>query len=315
MGIAKNCIPDIHLRMDMHQLDWSLLQSFVRVANAGSLSGAARACGISQPTLGRHIRALETALEQPLFTRHPEGQKLTAMGVRLFGEASAMQEAAARIALTAAGDSARLEGTVRITAARVVAHWHLPPILTRLRAEEPGIQIDLVASDTAENLMHREADIALRMFRPERGDLLAQKIADLPLGLYAARDYLDRVGRPKTPDALLALDFVGYDQSDLILRVMAQNGFQVTREFFGMRCEDQLVNWALVCAGGGVGGAQRAIGDADPRVERIADFVQLPLLPVWLVVPEALRNVARVARVREALATGMAQVGAYVGQP
>lgn len=295
--------------MDTAHLDWSLLQSFLRVAKAGSLSAAARRCGISQPTLGRHIRALEAALDQPLFMRRAEGQVLTPMGVRLFDDVCAMQEAAARIALTAAGASARLEGTVRITAAKVVAHWHLPPILARLRLAEPGIQIDLVASDTAENLMHREADIALRMFRPEHGDLLAQKVADLSLGLYASRGYLDRVGRPKTPDDLMALDFVGYDQSDTILRLMAGNGFRVTRDFFGLRCDDQLVNWALVCAGGGVGGFQRAIGDVDRRVERIAGFVQLPSLPVWLVVPEALRNVSRIARVRDALAQGMARIG------
>lgn len=292
----------------MHRPDWSLLHSFFRVAKAGSLSAAARACGVSQPTLGRHVRALEAVLGQPLFTRGPQGQTLTPMGVRLFDHVSVMEDASARIALTAAGASTRLAGTVRITAARIVAHWHLPPILARLRTEEPGIQIDLVASDAAENLMHREADIALRMFRPEHGDLLAQKVADLPIGLYASRGYLDRVGRPETPDALLALDFVGYDRSDVIQRVMAANGFRVTRDFFPLRCEDQLVNWALVCAGGGVGGFQRAIGDSDPRVERIADFVRLPVLPVWLVVPAALRDVPRVACVREALARGMAQV-------
>ena len=188
--------------MDMNQLDWSLLQSFVRVARAGSLSAAARENGVSQPTLGRHIRALEAALDQPLFTRTATGQVLTAMGARLLEHASAMEGAAARIALAAAGSSARLEGTVRITASRVVAHYHLPPVLAGLRAAEPGIQIDLVASDAAENLLFREADIALRMFRPESGDLLAQKITEIPLGLYAARSYLDRVGHPATPEAL-----------------------------------------------------------------------------------------------------------------
>lgn len=295
--------------MDMNQLDWSLLQSFVRVARAGSLSAAARENGVSQPTLGRHIRALEAALDQPLFTRTATGQVLTAMGARLLEHASAMEGAAARIALAAAGSSARLEGTVRITASRVVAYYHLPPVLAGLRAAEPGIQIDLVASDAAENLLFREADIALRMFRPESGDLLAQKITEIPLGLYAARSYLDRVGHPATPEALMALDFVGYDRSDLILQMMAANGFPVTREFFALRCEDQLVNWALVCAGCGVGGFQRAIGDADPRVERIAPFIRLPVLPVWLVIPEALRHVPRIARVRQALAEGLAQIG------
>ncbi|ANT60983.1 LysR family transcriptional regulator [Salipiger sp. CCB-MM3] len=296
--------------MDVRQLDWSLLQSFVRVASSGSLSAAARSSGISQPTLGRHMRALEEALEQPLFTRRPEGQTLTPMGHQLLAHAQQMEDAAARISLTAAGASARLEGTVRLTAARVVAHWHLPQLLARLRREEPGIRIDLVASDLPENLLHREADIALRMFRPERGDLSAQKVADLPLGLYAARSYLDRAGRPETLEALKAMDFVGYGRSDIMQRLMAENGWTASRETFPLRCEDQLVNWALVCAGCGVGGFQRVIADADPRVERIAEFLRLPALPVWLVVPEALRQVPRIARVRQALAEEMARIGA-----
>ena len=295
--------------MDVRRLDWSLLQSFVRIARAGSLSAAARAHGISQPTLGRHLRALEAALDQPLFVRTAAGQSPTAMGARLLEHAAAMEDAAARLALAAAGASARLEGTVRITAARVVAQYHLPAILARLRAEEPGIRIDLIAWDTPENLLFREADIALRMFHPERGALTAQKIAELPLGLYAARGYLDRVGRPSTAEELMALDFVGYDWSEIIVQLMAANGFEVTREFFPLRCEDQLVNWSLVRAGCGVGGFQRAIGNAEPAVERIAPFIRLPALPVWLVLPEALRHVPRIARVRQALAEGMARIG------
>jgi len=299
--------------MDIRELDWSLLQSFGRIARAGSLSAAARAHGISQPTLGRHIRALEQAVGQPLLIRTATGQRPTPLGARLLDDLAVMEAAAARAALTAAGAATgtdrRLAGTVRITAARVVAQYHLPPILARLRADEPGIRIDLVASDEAENLMFRQADIALRMFRPESGELLAQKVAELPLGLYAARGYLDRMGRPETPEALMRLDFVGYDRSDLIIRLMASNGFQVTREFFGLRCDDQLVNWALVRAGGGVGGFQRAVADRDPGVERIAPFISLPVLPVWLVLPEALRHVPHIARVRAALAEGMARVG------
>lgn len=301
--------------MDIRQIDWALVQSFLRVARAGSLSAAARAHGISQPTLGRHIRALEAALGQPVLARHAQGQVPSALGTLLLEQAQAMEAAAARIALAATGASARLEGVVRITAARLVALHHLPPIIARLRAEEPGIRIELVASDAPENLMFREADIALRMFRPEAGDLVARQVAALPLGLYAARAYLDRAGRPDSPAALMGLEFVGFDRSDLMIRAMAANGFAVTHDFFPVRCEDQLVHWALVRAGCGVGGMHRAVGDADPLVERIADFVALPALPVWLVLPEALRRVPRVARVAAALAEGMVRIGPLRGAP
>jgi DNA-binding transcriptional LysR family regulator len=301
--------------MDIRDLDWSLLQAFARVARAGSLSAAARAHGVSQPTLGRHIRALEGALAQPLFARGPQGQTLTPLGAQLLAHARTMEDAAARLSLAATGADPALTGTVRITAARIVAQHHLPPILARLRQDEPGIQIDLVASDEPENLMFRQADIALRMFRPETGDLTAQQVASLALGLYATPAYLDRVGRPRTPQDLMAMDVVGFDRSDLMIRVMAAQGYAVTRDFFPLRCDDQLVNWALVRAGGGVGGMQRAVGDADPLVERIADFIPLPALPVWLVVPQALRQVPRIARVLQALAQGMAALGAPLTLP
>jgi DNA-binding transcriptional LysR family regulator len=308
MKIAEFRRSAIHSCMDTRDLDWSLLQAFARVAQAGSLSAAARAHGVSQPTLGRHIRALEGALGEPLFARSPQGQTLTPLGARLLDHARTMQDAAARLSLDAAGTGtdAGLQGSVRLTASRIVAHYLLPPILTRLRHEEPGLRIDLVASDAPENLLFRRADIALRMFRPETGDLTAQLVASLPLGLYAARSYLDRVGRPDTPQALMRMDFVGYERSELLIRLIAANGFTVTEDFFPLRCEDQLVHWALVRAGGGVGGMQRAVGDADPSVERIAEFIALPALPVWLVVPETLRHVPRIARVRAALAQGMA---------
>jgi molybdate transport repressor ModE-like protein len=295
--------------MESRSIDWALLQSFLRVARAGSLSAAARASGISQPTLGRHMRALQDRLGKPLLTRTPSGQALTPAGAALLAEAEAMEAAAARIALAAAGASARLEGTVRLTASRMVAHYLLPPLLERLRRQEPGIQIELVASDQPENLLFRQADIALRMFRPESGDLTVQKLADLPLGLYAAKRYLARAGRPRNVEALMKLDFVGYDRSELMLQAMAKNGIAVSRDFFALRCDDQLVHWALVRAGCGVGGMQIGIARADREVERIAPFLALPPLPLWLVVPEALRHVPRIARLRRAIEVHFGPLG------
>lgn len=125
-----------------------------------------------------------------------------------------------------------------------------------------------MATDTPENPLFGEADIALRMFRPDRGDLVAQKLADLPLGLFAARSYLARVGMRSTLAELTALGFAGFDRSDLILRLLRAQGMAVTRDFFATRCNDQIMNWALVCAECGVGGFQTMIADADPRVQR-----------------------------------------------
>lgn len=290
----------------LSNLDWSLVQAFLAVAETGSLSGAAKALGSSQPTLGRQVRAIEAALDAELFRRHAKGLELTETGRVMLPAAQTMREAAARMAMISAGEDRGLEGSVRITASVVVSHFLLPPIIARLRREEPGIRIDLVASDSSENLLFREADIAVRMYRPEQLDMVTRHVCDLPLGLYGASAYLDRVGRPETPEAALALDWVGFDRDEMLIRGMRAAGFQVSRDFFALRTDDQAAHWHLVRAGGGLGVLQQAIGAADPAVERLLPDLALPTLPVWLTAHEALRPVPRVARVWNVLTAALA---------
>ena len=282
--------------------DWTLYRSFLSVAETGSLSAAARSLHLSQPTLGRHIADLEAALHTTLFTRATRGLVLTDAGAAMVPSARAMRDAAAQLALLAAGREQGLQGTVRLTASRMVSHHLLPPMLADLRLREPGIEIELVPSDSSENLLFREADIALRMYRPTQSDVVTRHLCDLPMAIYAAKALLDRHGRPDSVDALLALDFVGFDRDDLMQRMFAALGIARRREDFKLRCDDQLVYWNLVRAGCGVGAAQRVIGDADPGVERIADFVPIPPLQVWLTAPEALRQNPRIRRVLDHLA-------------
>ncbi len=288
----------------MDNPDWTLYRSFLVVAETGSLSAAARALNLSQPTLGRHIAELETALATTLFTRAPRGLMLTEAAAVLLPAARQMRDAAASLGLLAAGREQSLSGTVRLTASRVVSHYLLPRILADLRQKEPGIEIELVPTDSTENLLFREADIALRMYRPTQADVVTRHLCDLSTAIYAATSYLDRHGRPQSPEDLLALDFVGFDRSDLMLRLMAGLGIVRKREDFPVRCDDQVVHWALVRAGCGVGATQCGIGDADPLVERVAPFVALPALPVWLTAPEALRQNPRIRRVMDHLAAG-----------
>ena len=287
----------------MDKLDWTLYRSFLTVAEAGSLSAAARLLSLSQPTLGRHIAELEAALGTALFTRFARGLHLTDAGTAMLPAARQMRDAAAVLTLIAAGRAQSLSGTVRLTASRTVSQYVLPPILADLRAQEPGIEIELVPSDSTENLLFREADIALRMYRPTQLNVVTRHLGNLPTAIYAAKTYLDRHGRPQNADDLLAMDFVGFDRSDVILRLIADLGIQRRREDFPLRCDDQVVYWALVRAGCGIGATQYQIGDADPIVERIAPFIPLPSLPVWLTAPEALRQNPRVRRVLDHLSS------------
>ena len=293
----------------MNNPDWTLYRSFLSVAEEGSLSAAARALGLSQPTLGRHVAELEASLATELFIRGTHGLALTEAGEDMVPAAVQMRDAAAAMALMAASRDSALRGTVRLTASRIVSHHILPPILADLRHSEPGIEIELVPSDSTENLLFREADIALRMYRPTQLDVVTRHLCDLPMAIYAAKAFLDRVGRPTSLQALQRFDIVGMDRSDLHLRLIAHLGLIRKREDFPVRCDDQVVYWNLVRAGCGIGAAQCVIGDADPLVERLP-FLDLPALPVWLTAPEALRQTPRVRFVLDHLAQAFRKIAA-----
>lgn len=258
---------------------------------------------LSQPTLGRHIAQLEADLNLTLFNRSARGLIQSDAAKALLPHAIAMRDAAARMSLAAAGQEETLSGTVRVTASRVVANYILPAMLAQLRQLEPNIQIELVPSDSSENLLFREADIALRMYRPTQLDVITVHLCDLPLGLYATPSYINQTGMPQTFEDLAALEFVGFDRSDSMIGIMRNLGLRRVREDFALRCDDQIVYWNLVRAGCGIGGMQTVIADADPTVVRVARFITLPALPIWLTAAEALRQTPRIRRVFDHLSS------------
>ncbi len=293
---------------DVNTLDWTLLQSFSAVVETGSLSGAARKLGQSQPTIGRHVKQLELALGVDLFSRAPRGLIPTVAGLEIAAMTRDMQSAATRLRLIADGKAGDLNGTIRITASVVTSHFLLPKIVADMRQAMPEIQIELVPSDTTENLIFREADIAVRMYRPTQLDVITKHICDQPMAVYATKSYLDRMGRPETLEDAARLDFVGFDKSDLIIRMMTDLGLETTRDFFAVRCDQQAVHWELVRAGCGLGGAQTIVGDADPTMERILEGqIQLQALPIWLTAPQALHSNARIRAVWDYLSEALAQ--------
>lgn len=288
--------------------DWSLWQAFLAVADTGSLSAAAVRLGLTQPTLGRQIKRLEADLGLSLFTRVARGLIPTETAQMLIPRARALSEAAQALALVAAGQDAGPGGTVRITASRMVALHLLPPIIAALRADHPDLQIELVPSDTTENLLFRAADIALRMYRPRQLDIITRHLGDIPLCLCAAHSYLARHGAPVSAADLLHHRFVGYDRSDAILDGMRAAGLPATRAMFAVRCDDQPTYWELVRAGAGLGFGQRPMVQATPGVVvlPLPDGITIPALPVWLATPAELRRVPRVALVWDRLADALA---------
>ncbi|NOC93994.1 LysR family transcriptional regulator [Ruegeria sp. HKCCD6604] len=285
--------------------DWSLIQCFLAVAETGSLSAAARHLNRSQPTLGRQVQNLEDELGVSLFDRHARGLKLSEAGSQLLPMAQQMHSAMTAFSLAAAGQSQQLEGSVRITASVFASHQLLPPILASIRKQEPTIQLELVATDTTENLLYREADIAVRMYRPAQVDLISRYLGDVPLCFCAAKSYLDRKGRPKTPEELFTHDLVGFDANQEIIRAMREKGWPASRDSFATRCDLQSAYWELIRAGCGIGFSQVQVAQADPDVEILPLDVDIPILPVWLAAPQAMRQTPRIRRVWDLLAEGL----------
>ncbi len=289
----------------MNDIDWSLLRSFLAVVETGSLSGAATRLAMTQPTLGRHIRELETVLGVALFTRSAKGLDPTAAALALVADARSMGAAAEALALKAQGRSHHLDGTVRIAASVIVANLMLPPVLAELRRSEPRIQVEIVASDLTQNLLRRDADIAIRMFDPTQGALIARKLGEAPIGLFGAQNYFERRGRVTGLADLMAHDAIGLDRGDGILKLYAAHGLSATREDFALRCDDAMVYWHMLLAGVGLGFAQTILAGSHPDLEEVDVGLRIAPMPVWLVMHEEVRSNARVRRVADHLSTAI----------
>lgn len=292
----------------MKDLDWALLRSFLAVMETGSLSAAAAQSGTTQPTLSRHIRELERQLDMLLFIRSIRGLQPTEAALRLIDDARAMGQAAQRLGFKAQGQAQGLRGTVRLTASVVVANLLLPPLIVALRQAEPLIQVEIVTSDTIQNLLHRDADIAIRMVAPTQQALIARKLGDTPIGLFASRDYAARHGLPETVPDLAAHTLLGFDRSDMIIRLAAENGLSLAREDFALRCDDQMLYWHLLLAGAGLGFAQHLLARRQPDLLHVPLLLRCPSLPVWLVMQEDVRTNPRIRRVADFLGNALAEM-------
>jgi DNA-binding transcriptional LysR family regulator len=275
--------------------DWALMQSFAAVVEAGSLSAAARKTGGSQPTMSRHIVALEQALGVRLFDRTGAGLVLTAIGVTLYEDAKIMAQAASRIALSAAGQSEAIAGTIRISASETMA-------TTRFHQVEPDIAIELVSSDQTDNLLMREADIAVRMFQPAQAELIAKKVGAVRLGMFASKAYLDRAGTPTNFEDFTNHSVISGDISTEILDGFRAAGIPATRDYFAFRCDSRIVQWQMVLAGFGIGFIQADIGKRHLDIVHLFPNAPLGELPIWLTSHAELRTSRRVRRVFDYLA-------------
>ena len=286
----------------MSDFNWQLIPSFLAAHKHGSLLAAARALGISQPTVGRHVSQLEAQLGTPLFERTGRGLIPTPAAVRLADAARDMETGAHTLMRGAHQAQTTLLGTVRISASQPMACCLLPKLLAQLRAEQPGILIELVVSNTVSDLLRREADVAIRMVRPTQSSLVARRIGQVGVIACAHRNYLARRGVPQEPADLLGHELIGNDRVQDIHRGFAAMGHPVSPEQFALRTDDLMAYWAAVRAGLGIGFVAAYMLPGDPDVAVVLPKLPLPSLTCWLVVHREIRTSRRIRAVFDFLA-------------
>jgi DNA-binding transcriptional LysR family regulator len=289
--------------MTIQEPGWELYRSFLAVMREGSLSAAARLLGMTQPSLGRHIRELEETLGVSLFARSPQGVSPTDLAHALLPHAQAMASASAALRRAATTRDDAVAGVVRIAASEVMGVEVLPPILAAFRERHPGVVMELSLSNQAENLLRRDADIAVRMGRPTQDALVARQVGKIALGMYAHRRYIKAHGRPSTMAELAGHALIGFDRETAYIRSMRPAGVPYAREHFALRTDNDLAALAALRAGYGIAICQCAIADRDRSLLRLfADSFELHM-DTWVVMHEDLRRSALMRALYDHLAT------------
>ncbi|MDO8458379.1 MAG: LysR family transcriptional regulator [Burkholderiaceae bacterium] len=288
--------------------DWHLIRSFLAALDAGSLLGAAKVLKTSQPTVGRHVAELESQLGVVLFERTGRGLQPTTVALSLADSARAMESGALQLGRRLSSAQAQVQGTVRITASQPVACHLLPPILASMRDELPDIQVELVSSNEVSNLLRREADIAVRMVQPDQATLIAKKLGQVGVGVYAHKKYVARCGAPQLPDDLLQHTLIGFDVDDTMIRGFASYGQVLTKASFALRSDDLIVQWQALRAGCGIGFVADYMARNEPDLVKLLPMLVIPPLPMWLAVHREIRSSKRIRAVFDYLAAALPTV-------
>ena len=289
--------------------DWSLYRTFLAVVDEGSLSAAGRRLGLTQPTVARHVEALERALGGDLFLRSQHGLAPTELALDLQPYAERLAATAASLLRTAGGRHGEVRGSVRVSASEMVGVMHLPPILAGLRRRHPGLVIELALSNALHDLLQQEADIAVRMVEPAQDALISRRLAPVEIGLHAHRSYLDRRGMPASVEDLAGHDLIGFDRETPGLRGFVARFPGLNRASMALRADSDIAQFAAIRAGFGIGMCQVVLARREPDLVRVvADTVGVDL-GLWIVMHENLKTSARCRAVFDALATGLATLG------
>jgi len=284
--------------------DWNHIRAFLVTAEEGTLSAAAKALGLTQPTLSRQVCALESELSVMLFERVGQRLVLTNSGLELLEHARGMGNAALEFSLAATGQSQKIEGSVIISASELTAAYMLPKIIAKLRREEPGIDIEVVVTNEPSDLKRREADIAIRSFHPKQNDLIAKKLGEEVIWLYGTQEYLDKLPSITEYSELKELQIIGFDRSNSVIDLLNKQGWKLSKDNFSVITSCQLLQLALCKEGQGVIFFPEKMGDQETDLIRAFEHLgPVMQIPIWLVCHQELRTSLRVRRVFDFIAT------------
>lgn len=282
--------------------DWNQMRALLTTVEAGSLSAAAKRLGLTQPTLGRQVAALEESLGLAIFERVGRNLVLTEAGQRLVADLRDMGAAAERVALSAAAQSQSVEGVVRITTADIYAGHVLPPLLEKIRREAPGIIVQVLAVGQISDLLRREADIAIRHVRPDQDGLIARRCKDTAAYVYGTPALIETLGRPQTGTELARHDFVGaLENNDDFIAEMQKRGVPLGPDNFRLATQSGMTAWEWVRKGMCLGAMVEAVAHQTPEVEIVVPSIEPIPVPVWLVTHRELHTSRRIRLVFDML--------------
>ncbi len=281
---------------------WDDLNLLLAVARAGSFTNAAKQLGIEQSTVSRRMRVLETSLGVSLFERHPRRSMLTPAGDALLRRAESVEAEVHALCDEAGGIEREVRGRVRLALTESIAVYGvIPRVLPELRKKYPDLAVELSTSYQAAELGHRDAEIALRFFRPQSGDLVAQRIVTMETVLIGHKRLRSRA--PKDLDLItVALEGLPTIEAEYVRKHFGKEPQLVTNSY--------LVQVEAVRAGLGAAVLPRNLLELDSSlVELDPRSPPGPVLELWLVTPRSLRRVPRIDAVWTALEVGLAPLG------
>ncbi|STQ91961.1 LysR family transcriptional regulator [Iodobacter fluviatilis] len=289
-----------------NDIAWELCRSFLAVLQEGSLSGAARSLGITQPTVGRHIATLEKSLGVALFTRSQTGLIPTEAALATRSHAELMKSAAAAFQRAAENQGDGVKGTVRVSASEVIGVEVLPAIIADLQQRHTQLKVELVLTNRLQDLLHREADIAIRMTAPQQDSLIARQVGTVTLGLYAHKNYLEQRGFPQALPDLTDHLLIGFDEETPFIRAARRQHPEWKRQAFSLRTDSDIGQLALIRSGCGIGVCQEALAQRNPLLIRVLPQLFELKLETWVVMHEDLRHSPRCKETFDALVKGLA---------